>query len=81
MITLSSLTTFLGWCSVVNIGLLLLSVVCVTLIKGPVMNIHSKIFGIDKDELPFMYFEYLGQYKILIIVFNIVPYIALKIMS
>ena len=28
-----------------------------------------------------MYFDYLGRFKILVIVFNLTPYIALKIMA
>ena len=37
------------------------------------------MFDLDKVYLQQAYFKYLAQYKIIIIIFNIVPYFALKI--
>ncbi len=71
---------FLGWCSVINIGLLLFSTIMLIVMRGWIVNIHAKMTGVSEAELPRLYFEYLGNYKILIIMFNIVPYMALRIM-
>ena len=79
MITIETITEFLGWCSIINIGMLLLSAVFILLFKNTVIKIHAKMFDLDKVYLNQTYFKYLAQYKILIIVFNIVPYFALKI--
>ena len=78
---LQTLTTFLGWCSVINMGLLLFSTALLMLMKNFVAGLHSKLLGVDRSELPAMYFQYLGNYKVFIIVFNIVPYVALKMMA
>ena len=81
MIAIDTLTTFLGWCSVINIGVLVLSTIILIIMREPVSSIHSRLFGLNQAELPATYFQYLGNYKVAIFIFNLVPYIALKIMS
>jgi hypothetical protein len=81
MTDMNTLTTFLGWCSIINISVLFLSTVALGLVRKPVARMHSKIFGVSESDLPSAYMQYLGNYKIVIIVFNLVPYIALKIIS
>lgn len=72
---------FLGWCSVINIGLLFISTIMLIAMRGWIANIHAKMTGVSEAELPRIYLEFLGSYKTFIIVFNLVPYIALKIMA
>ena len=72
---------FFGWCSVINIGVLLVSSVLLMLLKEPISAIHGKMFGVDPSDLPSTYFQYLANYKIAIFVLNIVPYLALRIMT
>ncbi len=79
--TTETLRMFLGWCSVINIGLLMFSSMSVTAWRGKISRIHAKMFNLDEKYLSQAYFQYLGQYKIAIIVFNIAPYFALKLMS
>ena len=81
MTDMNALTIFLGWCSIINISILFLSIVALGLVRKPVARMHSKIFGVSESDLPSAYMQYLGNYKIVIIVFNLVPYIALKIIS
>jgi hypothetical protein len=81
MTDINTLTGFLGWCSVINISVLFLSIVVLAVARKPVSVIHSKIFGVSESDLPLTYMQYLGNYKIAIIVLNIVPYIALKIIT
>ncbi len=72
---------FLGWCSIINVALLLLSSILVVVIRKTAVKMHGKMFNVDEKFLCEAYFTYLGQYKIAILVFNIVPYFALKIMG
>ncbi len=81
MNTIEAIREFLGWCSVINIGLLIVSGILVVSLRGPVSRIHAKMFDLDESDTRRAYFQYLGQYKIAIIVFNIVPYFALKVMG
>jgi len=79
--TIEVLTEFLGWASVINIIILLLSTVGVLVMRQFITGIHARLFGLDEKDLGRAYFQYLAQYKIAIIVLNIAPYIALKIMT
>ena len=78
-ISIEQLTAFFGWCTVINIGLLLFSTLMVSLVRDFAINMHSKIFNLHPETLPAMYFDYLGRLKLLMIVFNLVPYLALRI--
>lgn len=78
--TIDTLTTFLGWCSIINIGVLLFSTLMMIVVRDFAIKLHSSLFGVNPEELPIIYLQYLGNYKIAIIILNIVPYIALKVM-
>ena len=71
----------LGWCAVINIGLLMFSSILIISVRGAALRIHGKMFNLDEQYLSQAYFQYLAQYKIAIIVFNIVPYFALRIVG
>ncbi|MDF1741896.1 MAG: hypothetical protein P1U86_22235 [Verrucomicrobiales bacterium] len=75
------LTSFLGWCLVLNIGLLMFSTIMITLCKTWITRIHAKLFQYNGDALGIEYFRYLANYKVLVIVFNLIPWIALKLMG
>ena len=81
MMTLDALTTFLGWCTVINIVVLIIIVITITMFKNPVIRLHSKMFGVNPDDLPLIYFNFIGNYKLVVYVLNLVPYIALKVMA
>ena len=79
--TIESLTTFLGWCSVINIGILLFSTLMLIVMQDLAVKIHSRLFHVNPENLPILYLQYLGNFKVAIIILNIVPYIALRIMA
>lgn len=80
-ITVEQLTAFLGWSSLINIGILLISTLFVVWRRDFAIKIHSSMFDLDPQAVPKMYFDYLGRYKLLLLVFNIVPYLALRIIA
>ena len=81
MNTIETVTEFFGWCSVINVGLLTLSSILVIAIRGTALRIHGKMLDLDAKSLSQAYLQYLSQYKVAMLVFSIVPYIALKIMG
>ena len=81
MNSLETLTEFLGWCTAINLGMLVLASIFTTLMRGTIVSIHGKLYGLSEADLTQQYFQYLAQYKIAIFVLNLIPYIALKIMS
>ncbi len=79
--TIEALIKFLGWMTMVNVTIFLFSTLVVVAMRVTITAIHSRLFGLDEKDLGRAYFQYLGQYKIAIIVLNIAPYIALRIVA
>ena len=73
--------SFFGWCSLINIGVLIFATLFLVFFGSFTKKIHSKFINIPEQELDIIYFKYLGNYKIGILIFNLVPYIALQIMA
>jgi hypothetical protein len=81
MNSMETLRAFLGWCTAINMGLLILASIFLVLMRGSISTIHTKMFGLSEADVSREYFQYLAQYKIAIIVLNLVPYIALRILA
>ena len=81
MTSIDTLATFFGWCSVINIGVLLLSVLKYGVFGDITVTISAKVFGVTREEATVTFFRVFQQYRFALAIFSIVPYIALKIMS
>ena len=81
MSSMATLTTFLGWCTAINFGMLMVASILLAFMRGGMSKIHGKMFELSDADLSRAYFQYLAQYKIAILVLNFVPYISLKLMS
>jgi len=78
---INQITTFLGWCTAINMGILAFAAIFLFIFKDFAVNIHSKLTGVSATKLPALYFSYMANYKIGILIFNLVPYIALSLMA
>ena len=65
----------------INLGLLMLASLFISVARAWVMRVHAKMFRLSESELPGAYFQYLAHYKLAILMFNLTPYFALKLMS
>jgi len=81
MNTIDTWTAFFGWCTVINIGIYLLTVFALTAMRDFVYRINGKIFKISEEDVARVSFQYVGAYKLIITVFCFVPWVALKVMS
>ncbi|WP_105189143.1 DUF6868 family protein [Pseudoalteromonas sp. T1lg48] len=81
MLGVNELTAFFGWCTVINLAFYLLSAFFILVFKDFTINLHSKIAGVAPSELPRIYFNFMGNYKLGILLLNLTPYIALKLMG
>lgn len=79
--TLQLLTSFLGWCLVLNFVILGVAAIFLVLFGDMVRNIHAKMFNLSNEQLTVQYFAYLANYKIMIVMFNLTPYVALKLLA
>ena len=79
--SMEQLTEFLGWCTVINLVLLAFTGLCLMTLKNWMAKIHSGVFGIKPEEARNLYFQSLVVYKVAFLMFNFVPYVALKMMA
>ena len=76
------LTEFFGWCTLVNVAVLcFMTIMMASGGNRFAKRVHSRMFDVSEDQLDQVYFKYLANYKMAIMVFNLTPYIALKLMA
>lgn len=80
MMSMESLLSLFGWMTVINFGLLIFSAIILIGFKKQVLQIHGKLTGLDDATLMKAYLYFLAFYKVLIITFNLVPYLALRLL-
>ncbi len=71
----------LAWCSVINVGLLLWWVLWLWLAHDFVYRIHGKWFKLSVERFDAIHYAAIIFFKICIILFNIAPYLALRIVG
>ena len=79
MNSIEALTTFFGWCTVINIVILL-----GLLVRGIVvrkLKLAEWAFGVSEEEVKTAYMNVFMQYRSAILILNVTPYIALKVMA
>ncbi len=81
MNSLETLTAVLGWCTVLNSVLLALAALLTMAMRDSMIRIHARMFGVSEADLLRAYFQYMARYKIAILVLNLTPYLALKIIA
>ena len=69
------------WCTIINGGLLVLSVMIGIFGLDLVYSVHGKLFQIPRESLNVTYYLFLGLYKIVWLVFNAVPYVVMLIIK
>ena len=70
---------FLGWCSVINGGVLLWWWLWFRLAHDFIYRIHRQWFNLSMERVDAIHYSLMGSFKLCIILFNIVPYVALRI--
>jgi len=78
---LDQLTELFKWMSIINISLLIVSVVLIIILKNVIARYHGRLFGIKEEHIALMAYGYLGIFKVLIIIFVLVPYISLLLIK
>ena len=76
---LEIVTTFLGWSTLVHFALLTLITIALLGMRGWMIGFHGRMFDMDPAELNRQYFQYLANYKILVMTFFLVPYLVLRL--
>ena len=79
--TVETLRSVLGWCAVINMGLLLYWFLFLAYAHDWVYRIHSRRFNIPEENFNSIHYGGMTFFKITIFTFNIIPYFALRIVG
>ena len=78
---IQTLTTFFMWCTIMNGALLVLWTIIYMLAPDLVYRTQSKFFPIPRETFNVVFYSFIGLFKIVFLVFNVIPYVALRIVG
>ena len=78
---IQTLIRFFMWCIIINGALLVFWTTMCILTPDLVYRTQSKWFPIPRETFNVVIYSFLGLFKIVFLVFNVVPYVALLIVG
>ena len=79
--TIEQLTAFFMWCTILGGGILVVSSLLCMALKNVIGKMHGKMFGMAPETVKPIVYGYIGLFKILWLVFAVIPWIALLIVN
>ena len=79
--TIETVTEFFQWCTIIGMGLYIWTAIMTIFAKGFLQSFHQKLFGLSEETFKIAIYAYLGVFKIMLILFVLVPYLALLAMG
>ena len=74
------LRNFLLWCAVINYAVLIVWFLAYALAHDALYELHRRWFrGLSEEQFDTLNYALMGVYKLGILLFNLVPYIVLRI--
>ncbi len=75
----AQLQSVLLWCSAINYSLLIAWVLFATLARAPWQRLQIRLFHVPAGCIDTLNWAGIALYKLAIVMFNVVPYVALRI--
>ena len=79
--TMEMFRAVLGWCAIINMGLLLWWFLFMMFGGDFVYRLHGKWFPMPRERFNAIHYAGIMCFKLAVFVFNIVPYLALRIVG
>ena len=79
--TVENLRSMLGWCTLINIALLLWWWLMLSFAHDWVYRFHGNWFRLSVETFDAIHYSGIAVFKIAIFMFNLVPYLALRIVG
>lgn len=78
---IQTITTFFMWCTIINGSLLVLWTMFFMFTPDLVYRMQSKWFPLPRETYNVVIYSFIGFFKVIFLVFNVVPYVALLIIG
>ena len=79
--TVELLTKFFMWCTILNVGLLAFSSLFLAFAGDFVYKMHTKWFPMPRETFNVAIYSFIGIYKIIVLTFNVIPWLVLLIIK
>jgi len=78
---IETLTTFLMWCTIINVAVFAWAALWFMLAPDFIYRMQTRMFPLPRETYNAIVYAFLGGFKLLIIVFNVVPWLALLVVA
>jgi hypothetical protein len=77
--SIPTLTTFFMWCTIINLGIMIVWTIVLASAPNFMYRIQTKWFPMPQESFNVIVYSALAMYRIVFVVFNLVPLVALLI--
>jgi hypothetical protein len=74
-------TQFFLWCTIINGALIIFIIFWQLVAPGLLFKTQSWFFPMEREKFNYVFYMFLGFYRIIFIIFNVVPLIVLLIIG
>jgi len=75
------LTSFFMWCTIINTGFLIFLALIYLLVPNLAYRLQSRFIPISRETFDIVFYSFIGFFKVVVLVFNVVPWMALLIIG
>ena len=79
--TLEITRAMLGWCAIMNMGILIFWSLFIVCASDWVYGFHSRFVKIERGRFDAIHYGGIAAFKVAILMLNLVPYLALRIVG
>jgi len=81
MMSMELIRDMLAWCTVINLGILIVWFLFFSLAQNWIYALHNRWFKLTIEQFNVIHYAGMALFKIGILLFNLVPYLALRIVG
>ena len=78
---LEQITAVFGWMTLINLIIYTLAAFVVIFARDWAVSLQARLTGLPESDWPAIHVDYLVRYKLMILILNLVPYLALRIVG
>lgn len=78
---IEAFTRFFMWCTIINGTLLIFWIIILIVAPDMVYRTQNRWFPISRETFNIIMYSFLGLFKIVFLIFNLVPWVALLIVG
>ena len=76
-----TLTSFFMWCTIINVGIMIAWVIVLASAPNFMYRVQTRWFPMPRESFNVIVYSALAMYRIVFVVFVLVPYVALLIVQ